>query len=77
MNNSIANLVLDVSDYPVEVKNLIERLQRIVNKVEYNNIDDEYSEGLAQGKLEIREILGDALYLLKAEKAIFKKKENV
>ena len=77
MNNSIANLVLDMSDYPVEVKNLIERIQRIANKVEYNNIDDEYSEGLAQGKLEIREILGDALYLLKAEKAIFKKKENV
>lgn len=77
MNNSIANLVLDVSDYPVEVKNLIERIQRIANKVEYNDIDDEYSEGLAQGKLEIREILGDALYLLKAEKSIFKKKENV
>lgn len=77
MNSSIANLVLDVSDYPAEVKNLIERLQRIANKVEYNDIDDEYSEGLAQGKLEIREILGDALYLLKAEKAIFKKKENV
>lgn len=77
MNNSIANLVIDTSQYPKEVGCLIDRLQRIVNSYEQNYTDDNTrEEGLLKGRNEIREYVGDALYLFNVEKTIFKKESK-
>ena len=76
MNNSFANLVIDTSQYPKEVQYLLERLQRIVNRVEFNDSDDDYESGLVSGRNEIREYVGDTLYLFNVEKTIFKKENK-
>ena len=77
MNNSIANLVIDTSQYPKEVVFLIQRLQRITDGYEQNYTDDNTrEEGLLKGRNEIREYVGDILYLFNTEKAIFKKENN-
>lgn len=76
MNSSVANLVIDTSQYPKEIQYLIERLQRITNRVEFNDSDDDYESGLVSGRNEIRQYVGDALYLFNAEKAIFKKENK-
>ena len=77
MNNSVANLVIDTSQYPKEIQYLIERLQRIANSYEKNYTDDNTrEEGLLKGRNEIREYVGDILYLFNAEKSIFKKENE-
>lgn len=72
---SFANLVIDTSQYPKEVQYLLARLQRIVNRVEFNDSDDDddYESGLVSGRNEIREYVGDTLYMFNVEKTIFKK----
>lgn len=74
---SFANLVIDTSQYPKEVGYLIDRLQRIANSYEQNYTDDNTrEEGLLKGRNEIREYVGDILYLFNTEKTIFKKENK-